>query len=112
VVVIIHSWFSPSKIEAVLCSRTTLHPFSVDSETTQAHTKPMNNTHGVKESSYAIHSVPVFQKDLAAVFKLLSDRNPDQDALGGLAAPTVSGLEGTWSEADLVALLGLSKPVH
>jgi hypothetical protein len=72
----------------------------------------MINQHGVKDSSYTIHPVPVFQKDLAAVFKLLSDRNPDQAPLGGLAAPTVASLEGSWSEADLVALLGLCKPVH
>ena len=72
----------------------------------------MTSPHGANEASYLIHSVPVFQKDLAAVFKLLSDRNPDRDAHSPSVTPTVAGLEDIWTEANLRALLGMCKPVH
>lgn len=72
----------------------------------------MLNTHGANDTSHVIHSVPVFQKDLAAVFKLLSDRNPDRDALGPVSTATVASLEDSWNEANLAALLGMCKPVH
>lgn len=71
----------------------------------------MSDTQRLTDQSFVIHSVPVFQKDLAAVYKLLADRNPDAGSAGPLAATAVS-VEDVWTEANLVALFGMCKTVH
>ena len=71
----------------------------------------MPKTHNPNDTSLVIHSVPVFQKDLAAVFKLLADRNPDSDVPRAGNGSTAAQDE-TWSHAKLVALFGMCKTVH
>jgi len=72
----------------------------------------MSDTQRITDSSFVIHSVPVFQKDLAAVYKLLADRNPDAGPLRPLPAATAASVEDIWTEANLVALFGMCKTVH
>jgi hypothetical protein len=53
-----------------------------------------------------------FQKDLAAVWQLLAQRNPDTAAAEGTGGPPPAGAEGAervWSEQDLEARYGRSK---
>jgi hypothetical protein len=60
-----------------------------------------------------VHLVPVFQKDLPAVWKLLSDLNPDQSAESSVEPSTAPlARSQAWSEAELVALHGMCKPVQ
>jgi hypothetical protein len=72
----------------------------------------MSDTQRLTDSSFVIHSVPVFQKDLAAVYKLLADRNPDEGTLRPLPAATAASAGDVWTEANLVALFGMCKTVH
>lgn len=72
----------------------------------------MSDTQGLADPSFVIHSVPVFQKDLTAVYKLLADRNPDAGTLGPPYTATAASLEDVWTEANLVALFGMCKTVH
>lgn len=69
----------------------------------------MSDTQGLADPSFVIHSVPVFQKDLTAVYKLLADRNPEAGTLGPQFTASV---EDVWTEASLVALFGMCKAVH
>jgi len=81
----------------------------LDTELTVCDYMVMSDTQGLTDQSFVIHSVPVFQKDLAAVYKLLADRNPDAGTLRPLSAASV---EDVWTEANLVALFGMCKTVH
>jgi hypothetical protein len=72
----------------------------------------MSDTQRPTDPSFVIHSVPVFQKDLAAVYKLLADRNPDAGTLRPLRTATAAVGDDVWTEANLVALFGMCKTVH
>jgi hypothetical protein len=66
----------------------------------ETHTDPLS-----------VHTVPVFQKDLAAVFKLLAERN--QDSATALTMPTaLPAQDSAWTEDHVRALFTRCKPVH
>lgn len=86
--------------------------FRLDTELTKWDYTVMSDTQSLTDPSFIIHSVPVFQKDLAAVYKLLADRNPDAGTARPLPAATAASVEDVWTEANLVALFGMCKTVH
>ena len=72
----------------------------------------MSDTQRPADPSLVIHSVPVFQKDLAAVYKLLADRNPDAGITHPQTAATAASSEDVWTETNLLALFDMCKTVH
>jgi len=70
-------------------------------------TSPMSG-----DETQVIHLVPVFQKDLPAVWKLLAELNAQSAITGASPGSSIPTADLSWSEADLVALFALCKPIH